>query len=167
MRYPALTLLVLGTAALTACVQRPILMHSAGDVALSGPRLIATLSATGPGTTRTSEETPSTLGGLVRVGTVIVAPADTGGHAKATLVLRDAFPGAHPWHIHLGTCGDEHGIAGMRGTYPPVNVGPDGRGRSVALLPFSTPESRAFSVIVHASAADTTSIACGNLSSPR
>ncbi len=165
MRYPYFSLL--GAFALAACVQRPIVTRSSGDVALSGPRLIATLSATGPGTADAGEAPSAAPVSTARVGSLLIAPADTGGHAKATLVLADALPGAHPWHIHLGSCGNDQGVAGMPGTFPLINVAPDGRGRSVALLPFSTPESKTFFVNVHASAADTTSIACGNLASPR
>ncbi len=79
--------------------------------------------------------------------------------------ISGATPGAsHPWHVHAGSCGGNGGIMGSAGSYPILTAGADGRATANVTISAPLSEGSAYSVNVHRSSADmTTIIACGDL----
>lgn len=82
--------------------------------------------------------------------------------------VENAVPGGlHPWHIHVGQCGNDRGILGPADAYEPLEVDKSGRAESTAELPIRTPTAGQYFVNVHASRNNMgTIIACGNLAPP-
>lgn len=73
--------------------------------------------------------------------------------------------GAHPWHIHFGTCGSGGGIVGAAGAYPMLEIGDDGSASANATIDVALDSNQSYYVNVHASADDLeTIVACGDLS---
>ena len=114
--------------------------------------------------------TPSNLAGAVQVkGTGwIAADKDDTAKTQAFVTIQNAVPGGeHPWHVHLGQCGNDRGILGPAGAYEPLQVGGGGMAQENAVLSVPTPVAGEYFVNVHASRNNmSTIIACGNLAPP-
>jgi hypothetical protein len=113
------------------------------------PRWVATLEATPSfsGVSGTAEVSTSTTSSTARISLA-------GGAAGA----------AHPWHLHLGTCGTGGPIVGEPAAYPPLQPGSDGRDTQVAVIGIVLTGEQSFFVNVHASRDDfATTVACGDL----
>ena len=87
---------------------------------------------------------------------------------RAQVQISNAVPGGqHPWHVHRGQCGADKGIFGPADAYEPLKVEGNGRASSSATLPVTFPRTGEYSVNVHASAKNmSTIVACGNLAPP-
>jgi hypothetical protein len=87
---------------------------------------------------------------------------------QAHVSIENAAPGArHPWHVHIGQCGDDRGIFGPADKYPVLKVGGDGQAEADAYLPVPLPHQGQYFVNVHASPTNMgTIVACGNMASP-
>lgn len=73
--------------------------------------------------------------------------------------------GHHPWHVHLGRCGDNGPIVGDANAYPVLHVGADGRASANATIGVALREDQSYFVNVHRSPTELgTIISCGNLS---
>lgn len=79
--------------------------------------------------------------------------------------IRGATPGdTHPWHVHIGSCGNDQGIFGAATDYPPLVVRRNGEAEADARIALATPTSGEYFVNVHKSADDLkTIVACGDL----
>ncbi|HEX2217877.1 MAG TPA: hypothetical protein VHG35_03685 [Gemmatimonadales bacterium] len=114
--------------------------------------------------------TPSQLTGAVQVkGTGWMAGVeDDTLKTLASVTIENAVPGGvHPWHIHVGQCGNDRGILGPADAYEPLEVGGNGQAASTAELPIQVPSAGQYFVNVHASRNNMgTIIACGNLAPP-
>jgi hypothetical protein len=111
--------------------------------------------------------TPSSLAGALQVrGSAWMAPE--GDNTRAHVDISNAAPGGvHPWHVHIGQCGDNGQIFGQADAYRPLRVGSDGTASSDAEIPNPMPSSGRYYVNVHASPDNMgTIIACGNLAPP-
>jgi hypothetical protein len=114
--------------------------------------------------------TPTQLAGAVQVkgtGWMTGEKGDT-TKTRAFVQIQNAVPGGeHPWHVHLGQCGNDRGILGPAGAYEPLQVGSDGQAEESAVLPVPDPVAGQYFINVHASRNNmSTIIACGNLASP-
>ena len=120
-----------------------------------------------------------TLGGssLLAVGSVVpeflantalAADKDDTAKTQAFVTIQNAVPGGeHPWHVHVGACGNDRGILGPPGAYEPLQVGGGGMAQENAVLPVPAPVAGQYFVNVHASRNNmSTIIACGNLAPP-
>jgi hypothetical protein len=98
-------------------------------------------------------------------GTATVLAGDNPNQTRVDLVINGAQAGGiYPWHVHLGSCGNDQGIVGPANAYPPVAVGADGMGRVLATIPTGLDRSGQYMVNVHKSPQDLgTIVACGNL----
>jgi hypothetical protein len=87
---------------------------------------------------------------------------------RAHIEISNAVPGGrHPWHIHRGQCGHDQGVLGPSDAYKPLKVESNGRASSTADVPLVLPKTGDYSVNVHASARNmSTIVACGNLAPP-
>lgn len=87
---------------------------------------------------------------------------------RAFVAVENAVPGGeHPWHVHVGQCGNDRGILGPAEAYKPLRVGGNGRAESTAELPLAMPIAGQYFINVHASRNNLgTIIACGNLAPP-
>ncbi len=87
---------------------------------------------------------------------------------RAHVVISNAAPGGvHPWHVHLGRCGNDQGILGSPTAYQPLQVGGKGEAEADATLALPVPASGQYFVSVHASPENLgTIVACGNLAPP-
>ena len=114
--------------------------------------------------------TPSSLAGAVQVkGTGwMAAEEDDTTKTRAVVTIQNAVPGGeHPWHVHLGQCGNDRGIFGPADAYEPLQVGGGGMGQESAVLSVPAPVAGQYFINVHASRNNmTTIIACGNLAPP-
>ncbi len=114
--------------------------------------------------------TPTNLGGAVQVKGMGWMGGDEDDTAKtrAFVSIQNAVPGGeHPWHVHLGQCGNDRGIFGPADAYEPLEVEGDGEAESSAELPLPGPIAGQYFVNVHASRNNMgTVIACGNLAPP-
>lgn len=114
--------------------------------------------------------TPAQLAGAVQVkgsGWMAGVEDDT-TETLAFASIENAVPGGeHPWHVHLGQCGNDRGVLGPADAYEPLQVGGNGRAESTARLPIPAPVSGQYFVNVHASRNNMgTIIACGNMAPP-
>jgi hypothetical protein len=114
--------------------------------------------------------TPQQLAGAVQVkgsGWMARQKDDT-AETRAFVSVQNAVPGGeHPWHVHLGQCGNDRGILGAAGAYEPLQVGSDGEGQESAVLQVPTPTAGQYFINVHASRNNmSTIVACGNLAPP-
>jgi hypothetical protein len=113
--------------------------------------------------------TPAGLAGAVQMnGSASMAPGSKNGNITVSLDLANATPGGlHPWQLHRGQCGSDHGVVGSAGEYPTAKVGRDGRATVTTNVPLDTPTSGNYFVVVQASAAnEAVTVACGNLAAP-
>jgi hypothetical protein len=158
MRWSTRAGLALGVAGLAACGGGGRSVQIDPREAVVGSRWNASLA------------TPAELAGATQVrGTAWMAPREQDSTRTQTSVsIENAVPGGnHPWHIHIGQCGNDRGILGPADAYQTLNVGGDGKAESTAELPVAFPVSGQFFVNVHASANNMkTIIACGNLAPP-
>jgi hypothetical protein len=114
--------------------------------------------------------TPANLAGAVQVkgsGWMAGEKGDT-TKTRALVSIQNAVPGGeHPWHVHLGQCGNDRGIFGPAGAYEPLQVGSNGQAQESAALPLTVPVAGQYFINVHASRNNMkTIIACGNLAPP-
>jgi hypothetical protein len=114
--------------------------------------------------------TPSQLAGAVEVkgtGWMAGKPDDT-TKTLALVRVENAVPGGeHPWHVHLGQCGEDRGVLGPANAYEPLEVDGDGQAESTAELPLPAPVAGQYFISVHASRNNMgTIMACGNLAPP-
>jgi hypothetical protein len=114
--------------------------------------------------------TPTGLAGAVQVkGTGwMAAEKDDTTKTRAFVSIQNAVPGGeHPWHVHLGQCGNDRGIFGAAGAYQPLRVGSGGQAQESAELQVPDPVAGQYFINVHASRNNMgTIIACGNLAPP-
>jgi len=114
--------------------------------------------------------TPPALAGALQIrGTAWMGHKEKDStQTQAHVSIENATPGArHPWHVHIGQCGNDQGIFGPADKYPVLKVGGDGRADADAFLPVLVPHQGQYFVNVHASAANMGMIvACGNLAPP-
>ena len=114
--------------------------------------------------------TPAELVGATQVGGTGWMGSDgrESGRTEAAVAITNAAPGGrHPWHVHVGQCGNDQGIYGEAGEYPVLQVKGDGRASATARLDVPLPTSGQYFINVHASEANLgTIIACGNLAPP-
>jgi hypothetical protein len=112
---------------------------------------------------------PATLAGAVQMsGSASMAPGSKRGTTEILLRLGNTSPGGvHPWAIHLGQCGSDEGVFGALESYPPLLVGSDGTGDSMATVALNTPTGGDYFVSVQASPQNRQlTVACGNLAAP-
>ena len=112
---------------------------------------------------------PGLVGALQVKGTGWMAPKDRDStQTRAYVAIENAVPGGeHPWHVHVGRCGNDRGIFGPADAYPPLRVGGNGKAESRADLPVPVPSSGEYFINIHASVNNMrTIIACGNLAPP-
>lgn len=115
--------------------------------------------------------TPSEMMGASQVRGTAWMGADQRNpdRTRATVSVSNAVPGGrHPWHVHVGQCGNDQGILGSADSYPVLAVGNDGQAEASAVLEMAVPASTGqYFVNVHASPENLgTIIACGNLAPP-
>jgi hypothetical protein len=114
--------------------------------------------------------TPAQLAGATQVrGNGWMAERDGDStRTEASVSIENAVPGGvHPWHVHLGQCGNDRGIFGQPDAYDPLEVGGDGKATATAELSVPTPSAGQYFINVHASPNNLgTIIACGNLAPP-
>lgn len=159
MHNHRLLLLAVSAFALTSC--NPFRSQSAVEVSTKDANLNSRWHA--------NLATPANLAGAVQMnGSASMAPGDKAGNTTVSLDLANATPGGlHPWQLHRGQCESDGGIVGSAQAYPAAEVGRDGRATASAKLPFDTPTTGNYFVIVRASAAnDALTVACGNLAPP-
>ena len=93
---------------------------------------------------------------------------DDTAKTRAFASIQNAVPGGeHPWHVHMGQCGNDRGILGPADAYEPLRVGGNGKAEASAELPLPMPSAGQYFINVHASRNNMgTIIACGNLAPP-
>jgi hypothetical protein len=158
MARSAMVGVTLATLSLVACGGGGRSVEINPKEALVGTRWNATLA------------TPAQLTGASQVrGTGWMGARDgDSARTEAAVSIQNAVPGGeHPWHVHLGQCGNDRGIYGTPDAYPPLEVDDDGRAEATAELSVPVPTAGQYFVNVHASANNMgTIIACGNLAPP-
>jgi hypothetical protein len=87
---------------------------------------------------------------------------------RAFVSIQNAVPGGeHPWHVHMGQCGNDRGIFGPADAYEPLQVGSNGEAQESAVLQVPEPVAGQYFINVHASRNNMGAIiACGNLAPP-
>ena len=114
--------------------------------------------------------TPTQLAGAVQLkgSGWMAADQDDTTKTRAFASIQNAVPGGeHPWHVHLGQCGNDRGILGPAEAYGPLRVGSNGAAQEMAVLSLPVPVAGQYFVNVHASRNNMkTIIACGNLAPP-
>jgi hypothetical protein len=114
--------------------------------------------------------TPTQLAGAVQVkGTGwMAAEEDDTMKTRAFVTIQNAVPGGeHPWHVHLGQCGNDRGILGPADAYEPLRVEGNGEAEASAEVPLPVPIAGQYFINVHASRNNMgTIVACGNLAPP-
>lgn len=114
--------------------------------------------------------TSSQLAGAVQVKGMgwMAGEEDDTAATRAFVQIENAVPGGeHPWHVHLGQCGNDRGILGPADAYDPLRVGGNGRAESSAELPLPVPVGGQYFINVHASRNNMgTIVACGNMAPP-
>lgn len=114
--------------------------------------------------------TPAGLAGAIQVrgNAWMSANGRDTTQTRAHVMISNAAPGGeHPWHVHLGQCGNDQGILGSPTAYEPLQVGGNGEAEADGTLALAVPASGQYFVNVHASAANLgTTVACGNLAPP-
>jgi hypothetical protein len=118
-----------------------------GSVAMASNKWSATLEPAGDSGVR---------------GTAFVEQGDSVTHAK--LSINGAKAGDElPWHVHAGVCPTPGAPVGGAAPYSPIKIGEGGRGEATATLPTRLSQTGQYSVNVHRSKSDMSSIACGTL----
>lgn len=113
--------------------------------------------------TRTWAATISPQAGTNISGTA--AAVGDGSRTQANISLGGGTAGeVHPWHIHVGQCGDNGPIFGPAANYQPLTVGADGTATASAVVPIGLVTTTRYYVNVHQSpTAMGIIVACGNL----
>jgi hypothetical protein len=159
MRTPNLVGLAVISVTLAACggSKRPVEINPQEQVVSN--RWTATLA------------TPPELAGAMQLKGTGWAAADPEDPNKvlAHVSITNAVPGGeHPWHVHIGRCGQDQGIFGPAEAYRPLKVGSDGTAEADAEIEAAVPTSGSYFINVHASQNNMkTIIACGNLAPPQ
>jgi hypothetical protein len=95
-------------------------------------------------------------------GNALVEQGDSVTHAKVS--IEGAKAGDElPWHVHAGVCPTPGAPVGGASPYSPIKVGEGGRGEATATLPTRLAQTNQYSVNVHRSKTDMSSISCGTL----
>ncbi|HEX6104194.1 MAG TPA: hypothetical protein VFZ26_01340 [Gemmatimonadales bacterium] len=114
--------------------------------------------------------TPAGLAGVTQVrGSGWMGADDRdSSRTQAYVNISNSTPGGrHPWHVHVGQCGNDQGILGSAEAYPLLEVGGNGRAEARAAVDIPVPTSGQYFISVHASPNNLgTVIACGNLAPP-
>lgn len=114
--------------------------------------------------------TPAELVGASQVnGTGWMGADDReSSRTQAAVSISNAVPGGrHPWHVHVGQCGNDQGILGEAQAYPLLEVRNNGEAEASAELGIPVPASGQYFINVHASPNNLgTIVACGNLAPP-
>jgi hypothetical protein len=115
--------------------------------------------------------TPASLAGASQVrgsGWMGADDEDDSARTRAFASISNAVPGGrHPWHVHVGQCGNDQGILGAADAYPLLEVKGNGLAEETAELNIPVPTSGQYFINVHASPNNMgTIIACGNLAPP-
>jgi hypothetical protein len=114
--------------------------------------------------------TPTQLAGVSQVRGTGWMGADQrdSTRTRASVSINNAVPGGrHPWHVHVGQCGNDQGILGGAEAYPILEVGGNGQAQADAELALPVPGGGQYFINVHASPENLgTIIACGNLAPP-
>ena len=114
--------------------------------------------------------TSAALAGAVQVkgSGWMAGDEDDTAKTRAFASIQNAVPGGeHPWHVHMGQCGNDRGILGPPDAYKPLRVGGRGEAEASAELPMPMPIAGQYFINVHASRNNLgTIIACGNLAPP-
>ena len=158
MRTPNLVGLAVVSISLAACggSKRPVEINPQEQVVAN--RWTATLS------------TPPELAGAMQLkGTGWMAPdPEEPNKVLAHVSITNAVPGGeHPWHVHIGRCGQDQGIFGPAEAYRTLKVGSEGSAEADAEITVAPPTSGQYFINVHASQNNMkTIIACGNLAPP-
>ncbi|MGI8545748.1 MAG: CHRD domain-containing protein [Gemmatimonadaceae bacterium] len=131
----------------------------------SGPPAAAStgVSTTPLGLTDQWAATVNPVGGTGISGTA--AAVGAANQTNATVKLGGAMAGVtHPWHIHLGQCGDNGKIVGPPDSYPPLTVATDGTASATATVPTGLNSTTRYYVNIHKSPGEMgVIVACGNL----
>lgn len=114
--------------------------------------------------------TPAELAGATQVkgnGWMAADPKDP-NKTRAHVSVTNAVPGGeHPWHVHVGRCGQDQGIFGPADAYRSLKINGDGKADEEAEISAALPTSGEYFINVHASPNNmNTIIACGNLAPP-
>lgn len=111
---------------------------------------------------------PGLSGAVQMTGSASMAPGVQRGTTEVVVKLGNTSPGGvHPWAIHVGQCGADEGVFGAPQDYPPLRVGADGTGSSMATVALVTPTAGDYFVSVQASSTNhELTVACGNLAAP-
>jgi hypothetical protein len=114
--------------------------------------------------------TPTQMAGAVQVKGTGWMAGEKGETTKtrAFVSIQNAVPGGeHPWHVHIGQCGNDRGIFGAADAYEPLRVASNGQAQEAAELQVPVPTSGQYFINVHASRNNMGAIiACGNLAPP-
>jgi hypothetical protein len=114
--------------------------------------------------------TPAELAGASQVRGAGWMGADQKDSSRiaASVSVSNAVPGGrHPWHVHVGQCGNDQGILGDAQAYDLLEVRGNGQAEASATLDIPVPVSGQYFINVHASPENLgTIIACGNLAPP-
>jgi hypothetical protein len=95
-------------------------------------------------------------------GTALVEQGDSVTHARVSVTGGKAGDEL-PWHVHAGVCPTPGAPVGGAAPYSSIRVGEGGRGEATATLPTRLAQTGQYSVNVHRSKSDMSSIACGTL----
>ena len=92
-------------------------------------RSIPKLSWSAPAGMRRSPRRQQLAGAVQVKGTGWMAGREGGHDQDAAFVsIQNAVPGGeHPWHVHIGQCGNDRGIFGAADAYEPLRVGSNGQ----------------------------------------
>jgi len=114
----------------------------------------------GPGVDYSAIIGPLDSYGVRGTSSIVVA---TGQTFTASLDIGGGVPGSvHPWHVHVGGCGDGGGIVGTA-DYPALTVSDLGTASASASVAFALVPSVRYSVNVHLASTNlATIIACGD-----
>ena len=158
MRTPSLIGVAVASFAIAACGGKRAVEINPQEQQVVASRWNATLA------------TPPELAGATQVkgtGSMAADPEDP-NKTRARVSVTNAAPGGeHPWHVHVGRCGQDQGIFGPAGAYPPLKIDGDGNAEEEAEVTAGLPTSGEYFINVHASRNNmNTIIACGNLAPP-
>lgn len=136
-------------AALCACSS----MSSSGTSASAGAM---------PGVSQWSGILAPQAGGTVKGNASATVNGD--GTSAMASINGAAAGEVHPWHIHLGQCGDNGAVVGAGSAYPVLSVGADGSATASAKLAVALNPSTKYYVNIHKSPTEMgTIVSCGNL----
>ena len=159
MKYRSLAVLAAAAASLSGCAARQTEVAT-GDV--ESMRWLATISPVSgtavtearsmPDSTAIKDTTMkhdmTTMGHSI-AGSAIVAPVSS-SETSATVMISGAMAGeSYPWHVHVGTCGNDQGIVGPPASYTPITADANGKGEVAVTLPYSTPTQGSYMVNIH------------------